>query len=260
MEKGVEVAAWAARKAGSWEPVAGATAICGEEAGVIGAAVLEMLPKCVAREMKGRKGGSGKGAGASATVDSGDLPVSFGYKASWVAVPTADAAALAEIAGLHDLQRCSWKDGIERGYRREGVFISPTIATWTLAMGLHPDVSQDTFGAYLKKLSEGFGEAYYFGTHRIVGYHAWAKAKAGKIVRAFGYLGERGEFLVNIGERTADEIELGAGLVDDESAPNEETVLELASKWVLDPRELETYEDANGPGWFGVRNARQSDI
>jgi hypothetical protein len=105
----------------------------------------------------------------------------------------------------------------------------------------------------LENLSKQFAEAFYFGTHRIVGYHAWASAEKGKIRRAFGYLGERGEFLVNVGDRTPEEIEIGTGVADTDTAPDEESVLGLAASWVLDPREIDLYTEATGPGWLGTR-------
>jgi hypothetical protein len=247
------VGAWAATKDGGYEPVAGTERTCQVNAAAIGSAILELVPVCVRREKKVPARAGGKNRVSTAKSKSGDAPVSFGYKASWIAVPAGDAAAIADAMGLTNVQRCSWNDGIARGCNHEGVFITPAIGKWMLSVGSHGDISHKTFAPYLTMLSERFGEAYYFGTHRVVGYQAWAKAVKGKIVRAFGYLGERGEFLINVGERTAEEIEIDAGLEDEEAPPDEETVLDLASKWVLDPRELDAYEGAEGPGWFGVR-------
>ena len=103
----------------------------------------------------------------------------------------------------------------------------------------------------MKRLSDRFGEAYYFGTHRIVEYQAWAIAKMGQMIRGFAYVGESGEFPLNVGERTADEIELNIGTEDLNLCPDEEHVLELASRWVFDPRRIENCAGADGPGLAG---------
>jgi hypothetical protein len=58
--------------------------------------------------------------------------------------------------------------------------------------------------------------------------------------------------LLNIGERTPEEVEIGTGLEDPDNAPDEETVLELASRWVMDPRELDQHTEARGPGLIGT--------
>ncbi|MFJ2081108.1 hypothetical protein ACIOBK_00860 [Micromonospora chokoriensis] len=90
----------------------------------------------------------------------------------------------------------------------------------------------------------------YFGTHRVVDYHGWGRARGGVVERAFAYLGERGEVLFDVGERTIEEHALGVGAAYDEDDPwddeeetspwpDEETVLTLAGHWSIDPRKLE---------------------
>src|SRR5581483_9955152 len=180
-----------------------------------------------------------------------DLPISFGYKSAWIAVPSQDRRAFAESLNLKGIERCSWSDGLLKAYNLEGVFVTPPVLGWTMAVGAHPEAGQDSFLGLLELVSRRFRQAFYFGTHRIVEYQAWAIAKEGKIHRAFAWLGETGEFLLNISERTPEEIDLDTGLEDPESAPDEETVLDLASRWVLDPRTLEQHTEARGPGWFG---------
>jgi hypothetical protein len=193
----------------------------------------------------------------SAAVDldadrSDDSPISFGYKICWIGVPSHDGHAFAESLGLEGIGHCSWRDGLEKAYNLRGVFVTPPIAGWTIAVGALPDVEQSRFLPIMELLSKTFHRAFYFGTHRVVEYQAWANAEEGRIRRGFAWLGERGEFLLNVGERTPEEVELGTGLEDVERPPNEETVLDLASHWVLDPRVLETrHSEARGPGWFG---------
>ena len=45
----------------------------------------------------------------------------------------------------------------------------------------------------LNKLSLEFGEAQFFGNHRVVEYHNWMKSINGKTERIYAYIGERGE-------------------------------------------------------------------
>ena len=181
-----------------------------------------------------------------------DLPISFGYKTAWIAVRSSDGRVLAESLGLKQIERCSWADGIDKAYKLRGVFVSPPIDEWTIAVGSLPEAGQDRFLPDLEEISRRFAHVFYFGTHRIVGYQAWAIAEKGHVRRAHAWLGERGEFLLNIGERTPEEVDLGTGLEDSENAPDEETVLELASRWVLDPRELDQHTEARGPGLIGT--------
>jgi len=185
-----------------------------------------------------------------------EAPISFGYKTAWIAVPSEDGREVARVLGLERMNQYSWKAGLENAYSHRGVFVTPPIGRWTIAVGALPDAGDSRFVPMLESLSRTFHRAFYFGTHRVVEYQAWAIAEAGQISRAFAWVGDRGEFLLNIGERTPEEVELGTGLEDFENAPNEETVLELASRWVLDPRTLAERSDACGDGWFGSLAAR----
>jgi hypothetical protein len=183
-----------------------------------------------------------------------DGPISFGYKIAWIAVPSRDAHAVAEAMGLERIKPCSWRSGLEKAYKLRGVFVTPPIAEWTVALGNLPEANDSRFVPLMERLSQTFQQAFYFGTHRVVEYQAWAIAEEGKIRRAFAWVGERGEFLLNIGPRTPEEIELATGLEDFERAPDEETVLDLASRWEFDPRELDQQSaESGGPGWFASR-------
>lgn len=110
---------------------------------------------------------------------------------------------------------------------------------WTLATGKLPEAPDPALMALLTELSREFGEALYFATYRIVEYHAWARAREGRVVRAFAYLGESGEVLLNQGRPTAAEIE--AGLEPDavdEWTPDDDTVFAIARAWGIDPAEV----------------------
>jgi len=195
-----------------------------------------------------RTGSTGENSPAS-----DDSPSSFGYKTAWIAVPSKDGRALAESLKLVGIGSCSWGTGIENAHELRGVFVTPPIGGFTIAVGALPEAGDSRFLPTLEALSQTFHQAFYFGTHRVVDYQAWAIAEEGRTRRAFAWLGERGEFLLNVGERTSEEAELGIGMEDLDCVPDEETVLDLAARLVLDPRELEQeHPEASGPGWFGA--------
>lgn len=182
-----------------------------------------------------------------------DLPVSFGYKATWIAVRSEDPAAVARALGLKNVKVASWADGVERADRLRGVFVSPPVDGWVLALGKLPDADGEAFESFLADLSRHLGQVFFFATHRVVEYHAWAAADAGRITRAFAFIGDQGEFPLNIGDRLPKETELGVGEPDMESAPDEDHVLAIAAALTINPLELEQHEDAVGPGLFGTR-------
>jgi hypothetical protein len=248
---GVRVSAWASRH-GSHSPVSGSERTCPPEAKAIGGLVLQLAGLCVPRyPAKIRPAPCIGGSQSPRTSDPDDLPVPFGYKMSWIVVSTTDDRAAAEALGLKQITPCCWKNGIDQAFNDKGIFITPPIEGWTIAAGSLPDASEAAFRSLLENLSRRFGEAFYFGTHRVSEYQAWACAKNGVLRRAFGYSGCEGEFLIDFGERTGEETELGTGVADLDNAPDESTVVALAEKWVLDPLELDMQFGATGPGLFG---------
>src|SRR4051794_7618738 len=88
-----------------------------------------------------------------------DIPEPFGYKRSWVAIPAADNKELADTLDMHQLQPCSWIDGLAMAYRHEGIFITPAVGSWTLAVGSMPEASQTEFVSFVKELSRQFQRA-----------------------------------------------------------------------------------------------------
>jgi hypothetical protein len=183
------------------------------------------------------------------TQISASAPVPFGYKTQWFAVPECRGETLAKAIGMPNVKRVSWSEGMKLIESKGGVFITPSIAGWTLAIGEVPSADEAAWTPLIENLSREFGRTYYFGTHRVVEYHAWARAEKGTIVRAFGYLGERDETFLNVGPRSPEEVQLGIGESSGKS-PDEESVLNLAGKWVIDPRTLDKQPSASGQGWF----------
>lgn len=194
-----------------------------------------------------------------------DTPRSFGYKCNWLAIRTDDPAKVVEALQLTDARPSSWESGIEAGYIGR-VFVSPPVDGWILAVSSSLPSEPDTVAPFIEVLSRHFDEVQYFGTHRVVEYHAWALARAGRIVRAYAYVGERGETLWDVGARTAGEIELGVKFFNERSPeakdekyfertdltyPGEEYVMQIAGKWSINPQELEEMGLPESSGFVG---------
>ena len=183
-----------------------------------------------------------------------DEPARFGYKCMWFAVKTTNVEDVVKEIGLKSPQRCNWKSGIAAAYEGS-IFVTPTVNGWTLVVGQDLPTMDDNdrrkqTEALLVKLSSRFGEAQHYGTHRVVEFHAWAKAVGGKITRKYAYLGERGEKLCDVGEMS--EGERDAGITNSLAFfPNESQVMKVAEKWSLDPSELTSKSAEKGVGWLG---------
>lgn len=184
-----------------------------------------------------------------------DDPTPFGYKCMWFAVKTINPDEVVKEIGLKSPQRCNWKSGIAAAYE-ESVFVTPSVNGWTLVVGrglptIEDDERKKETETLLVKLSRHFGEVQHFGTHRVVGFNAWARAMNGEIVREFAYFGERGEKLYELGKPTAEELAVGFRS-DAEFWPAESHVMQVAGKWSLDPTKLSSATDGKGAGWLGT--------
>ncbi|WBC15499.1 hypothetical protein O7600_01295 [Micromonospora sp. WMMA1998] len=103
-------------------------------------------------------------------------------------------------------------------------------------------------------------------TERVPDYHLWARAVDGELLRAYCYLGERGEVPLVVGEPTAVEIDRGVGVrrrepgmehwSDDEwdrwheAIPDEFDVMAIAGRWSVDPSRIDD-ATVTGDGIFG---------
>lgn len=188
-----------------------------------------------------------------------DYPQPFGYKCQWIAVKTENTEGVAKHLNLVKIQAANWLTGIEGAYEGK-FFVSPPVNGWTLVINsFMPDITDPTEQSPLKvivELSRIFGEAYYFGTHRVVEYHAWAKAMNGELSRAYSYVGESGETIINQGALTTEELEHGLVFTeiedDDPLLPDEEHVLLMAREWTIDPMMQQTNLKL-GVGFVGER-------
>jgi hypothetical protein len=182
-----------------------------------------------------------------------DQPLSFGYKCAWYAVRTNDVDAVVDALELREVVDAWWHEGIQAAYA-DNVFVTPPLGPWILAAGwcLHYRFdSPPSVEPLLTKLSRHFGEAQYFCTHRVPEAHCWALAHSGKLVRAYGYIGERGEITWNYGTPTTAELALGQEVLDF-PGPSESHVMEVAAAWSINPSELETNFGATGAGRIGI--------
>lgn len=171
----------------------------------------------------------------------------FGYKTAWFTIHGDDAKRIASILKIKGAKPASWEEGMAKACKDGGVFISKAVQGWTFVVAIDlMGASEDTeaLGEQLKELSKAVGEAQYFVSYRVADGYGWAKAVKGKLIRA--YLNVQGELHWNEGKLTPAEKELG--LDDPEVYVNEETVLEVAAKWGINPSTLnkKTVTDPTG--------------
>lgn len=184
-----------------------------------------------------------------------DKPIDFGYKIVWIAVKTDNKSELSKILGLKNSKPSNWKSGIENAYENS-VFITPQIGDWTLAVGMGLPLgdsreSIEKLEKVLNELSSEFGEAQFFGTHRVVEYHNWMKSINGKMERVYSYLGESMENIKVYGKPTEPESKLNLFNSlseeaksdeyyerDDLDYADEERVMKIAEYWSVNPTKL----------------------
>jgi hypothetical protein len=184
-----------------------------------------------------------------------DEPVNFGYKIVWFAIKSDNKEKIAELLNIKQTSKSNWEKGIEKAYS-DGVFITPQVGEWTLAvgMGLPLGDSQESIEKLekvLNELSSEFGEAQFFGTHRVVEYHNWMKSVDGKIERIYSYVGESMENIKVYGKPTEPESNLNLFNSLSEEAKSdeyydredldyadEELVMKIAENWSVNPSKL----------------------
>jgi hypothetical protein len=182
-----------------------------------------------------------------------DLPVPFGPKMAWLALDTTDTEAVSAALGLQEGRAGTWAEGIEAAHQ-SAVFITPPLADWTLAVGtalFPPDRVEAFVKPLLERLSRQFGEAQYFCTHQDAGLQVWARARRGRLVRGFGWLGVNSLTLWDEGAQTKEERDLGLpfsagpsspadqGQKPNVALPTEERLMQLACLWSIDPTGLD---------------------
>ena len=192
-------------------------------------------------------------------LQSPDDPRGFGFKSTWWSLPTDDTDAVVAAIGLQNAQPANWGTGIEYAYE-QSVFVTPPVDGWTLIAGFRlPPMGEDARAKVIQpllELSQAFGTALVFATHRVVEYHVWAKAVAGSLIRGYGYLGESGHTFWDEGPMTPEEKELGFAFFDERCPEAEDDsyweredldyademkVMDIAREWSVSPDDLEDY-------------------
>lgn len=221
---------------------------------------------------------------------------SFGYKMGWFAIRNADKKSVLTALGFTAIKEMGWDEGIDAIYDIEEdipfniVFITPPVNDWTFVVGrwmVGAGGEGDVIDVekLITKLSIQFGEVQAFATHRIVEYHHWMLAKNGCLIRSFAYEGDGDGVLTNKGELTLieesykwdqfykfvcfsdeedelDEFEDEEDQFDEVWLPNEETVMEVAGAWSINPTEIEdlSLDEDSGILAFAPGNKENSKL
>ncbi len=198
----------------------------------------------------------GAAGGSAAAEGPHDVAIPFGYKSQWLALKTDDADRALAALGLGPGRWAGWPEGIRT---QSALFVTLPIDGWVLAVspamrGFAPGDS--SWPQHVAAISERLGgEVQYFGSHRVVDYHAWCRADRGTIARAYAYVGDAGETLAVIGDPSEEELELGLDFRDtrtmtdadwealseedhDVAFPDEDHVMQIAGAWSVDPTGL----------------------
>ena len=178
----------------------------------------------------------------------------FGYKTAWIAVKSDHPISVLNFLKAADLRSVSWNEGINTSYNSSSrlIAVTPALEGWVLLTGSVlldglPLKRLDGFDkpeGILRKLSEHFGEAQFFGTHRVTETHLWASWHQGKLSRYFYCDGSQGE-VVEEGVRSEFEAQQFEGdnpawTIDDGLAlgMDEESVMEVAETWSVNPHKV----------------------
>jgi hypothetical protein len=148
-----------------------------------------------------------------------DEPEPFGFKVSWFAVKASDPTSVLDALQFGEATPANWATGLGAAYGRSHkddpwVFISPPVNGWVLVVSFslpyptietHHDIGK-RFDVFFSRLMKRFDDVQFFGSYRVVGFVAWARALKGKPVRIFAF-GD--DVWANVGEQTPEEAKLG---------------------------------------------------
>jgi hypothetical protein len=165
----------------------------------------------------------------------------FGYKTAWIAVKSDDPTSILDFLKVTDLHSVDWNKGIAASYDRSSrrVAVTPALNGWVVIVGSVmlewlPLKRRDGFDSpksILRQLSEHFGEAQFFGTHRVTEAHAWASWRRGELSRYFYCDGSQGQQFG--GDDPAWAIDEGMAVGIDEDG-----VMEVAAAWSVNPQNV----------------------
>ena len=185
-------------------------------------------------------------AGAQLSVEP-DGPLPFGYKTAWLAVRCEEPEWVIAALRPRTRQPANWTTGLAAAYGdRADVFVSPALDGFVLVVGLESPKLPDGF-------PWNFFEVQFFGSHRVADYFHWRRWLNGLCVREFCWDG--GEVETETGDPTPEELALGfdqfphpgGNWSDDQRFPDEESLLDIAAAWGVDPRfEKTAYPPSTG--------------
>jgi hypothetical protein len=185
-------------------------------------------------------------------------PFIFGYKSLWIAVRSDSPALVANKLADLEKENYKTKKHIFFKYDNSEVYVSNVYKGWTFILADLRDMPSGEdlrfipdLKALLNNLSTSFGEAQYFGSHRVVDYSCWVKSTNGKIDRFFSFVGGGDGYVLVEGEPSAIEtkhnlLKTTINLTDADyekfKSPDEEILMDIAGNWSIDPVKLSDEE------------------
>lgn len=165
-----------------------------------------------------------------------DLPEAL-EDTSWIAVKKGTLKAITRVLDLTDPKPATWAQGMEvvggchddcpTGWRElAGVFITPLIRGWRLAVGNYVGAAPlarpaddlrtgwRKVAGWCRRLSHEFGEAHAFTDQAQLDWYSWIMACDGVVIRQVVF--EDGKFLINRGRPAGVEARLVARFRPDE--------------------------------------------
>ncbi len=191
-----------------------------------------------------------------------DAPAPLPAVATWLAVRSGDSDAVMRALGLRTVLPANWRAGLVMA-ARAGVFVTPPVGGWVLAVGADLDGIGEPAEAVpplLTLLSRMFGRAAWFCRDDGGERYGWAVAERGALLRGYAYADGEGHRFWH-GDVTDDERALGC-FVDDPRDhsdddvkwwPDARLVTALAARWSLDPARLAAPGAPPSVGWVGRR-------
>lgn len=168
-----------------------------------------------------------------------DEPVPFGYKTNWLAIRCEDPEQVLEAIGLPNRVRANWATGLANA-ERTGVFVSPPLEGFVLVV--NGEQLEDWNVGIWERLRDNFSEVQLYESHRVSSYYCWEKYENGRLIRGCCYVEDRVE--EDVGPLTPEE---QAVMLARPCFPDEESVLDIAAAWGVDPRfERTAYPPSTG--------------
>ena len=177
-------------------------------------------------------------------------PVSFGYKMAWLAIRSDSPDRVIEQLDIAEATPTPWENGVDALYSSTSltehpIYVTPSLDGWVLAASPAyfeeaSDTDPERLARFVTDLASRLGaEVQFFATHRVVEGHAWARADETGLRRAYYYLGEVGECLLDRGGKTPVEETLHCLEAGSSEGADEEAVVSVAGAWSVDPTRLE---------------------